>query len=124
MFAIGGNQDAAKLSGITVKEKQNRYLHTLRSDGSYFGNYLSSRLFSGQPNSGSSFTMDAIASCVIGGTSTTGGKGRLWGTFIGALIIGIIDNGMTLLGISTNWQYIVKGAIIIIAVGLDSIREK
>ena len=68
--------------------------------------------------------MDAIASCVIGGTSTTGGRGRIWGTLIGALIMGIVDNGMTLLGISTNWQYIVKGAIIIVAVGLDQIKSR
>ena len=124
MFAIGGNQDAAKLYGITVKKNKIAIFTLCGVTAAISGIILSSRLFSGQPNSGSSFTMDAIASCVIGGTSTTGGKGRLWGTFIGALIIGIIDNGMTLLGISTNWQYIVKGAIIIIAVGLDSIREK
>ena len=106
------------------EEKQNRYLHTLRSDGSYFGNY---------------FVIPAVfraaklrliiydgCHCLLRNRRNQhyGGKGRLWGTFIGALIIGIIDNGMTLLGISTNWQYIVKGAIIIIAVGLDSIREK
>lgn len=124
MFAIGGNPDAAKLSGISVKKNKIAIFTICGLTAAVSGVILSSRLFSGQPNSGTSFTMDAIASCVIGGTSTTGGKGRLWGTFIGALIIGIIDNGMTLLGISTNWQYIVKGAIIIIAVGLDSIREK
>lgn len=124
MFAIGGNPEAAILSGIAVKNNKIAIFTLCGLTAAISGVILSSRLFSGQPTSGTSFTMDAIASCVIGGTSTTGGKGRLWGTFIGALIIGIIDNGMTLLGISTNWQYIVKGAIIIIAVGLDSIREK
>lgn len=124
MFAIGGNADAARLSGISVKRDKIVIFTICGFTAAISGVILSSRLFSGQPSSGTSFTMDAIASCVIGGTSTTGGKGRLWGTFIGALIIGIIDNGMTLLGISTNWQYIVKGAIIIIAVGIDSIRDK
>ena len=67
--------------------------------------------------------LDAIAACVIGGTSTTGGKGRLWGTFLGALIMGIITNGMNLMNISTNWQLIVQGMIIVIAVGLDRIKS-
>lgn len=124
MFAIGGNSTAAKLSGISV-EKNKVIIFAISGLASAFsGVILASRLFSGQPSSGNSFTMDAIASCVIGGTSTTGGKGRMWGTLIGALIMGIIDNGMTLLGISTNWQYIVKGTIIILAVGLDQIRNR
>lgn len=124
MFAIGGNREAAKLSGIAVEKNKVMIFAISGFTAAFSGVILASRLFSGQPSSGSSFTMDAIASCVIGGTSTTGGKGRIWGTLIGALIMGIIDNGMTLLGISTNWQYIVKGAIIIIAVGLDQIRNR
>jgi ribose/xylose/arabinose/galactoside ABC-type transport system permease subunit len=124
MFAIGGNKEAAKLSGIAVEKNKVMIFAISGITAAFSGVILSSRLFSGQPSSGNSFTMDAIASCVIGGTSTTGGKGRMWGTLIGALIMGIIDNGMTLLGISTNWQYIVKGAIIIIAVGLDQVRNK
>lgn len=124
MFAIGGNKEAAKLSGIAV-EKCKVAIFTLSGlTAAISGLILASRLFSGQPSSGSTFTMDAIASCVIGGTSTTGGRGRIWGTLIGALIMGIVDNGMTLLGISTNWQYIVKGAIIIVAVGLDQIKSR
>jgi ribose transport system permease protein len=124
MFAIGGNKEAAKLSGIAVEKNKVMIFAISGITAAFSGVILASRLFSGQPSSGNSFTMDAIASCVIGGTSTTGGKGRMWGTLIGALIMGIIDNGMTLLGISTNWQYIVKGAIIIIAVGLDQVRNK
>ena len=124
MFAIGGNREAAKLSGIAVEKNKVMIFAISGFTAAFSGVILASRLFSGQPSSGGSFTMDAIASCVIGGTSTTGGKGRIWGTLIGALIMGIIDNGMTLLGISTNWQYIVKGAIIIVAVGLDQIRNR
>lgn len=124
MFAIGGNKEAAKLSGIAVEKNKVMIFAISGITAAFSGVILASRLFSGQPSSGNSFTMDAIASCVIGGTSTTGGKGRMWGTLIGALIMGIIDNGMTLLGISTNWQYIVKGAIIIIAVGLDQARNR
>ena len=87
------------------------------------GIILSSRMFSGQPSAGNGLELDAIAACVIGGTSTTGGKGRLWGTFLGALIMGIITNGMNLMNISTNWQLIVQGMIIVIAVGLDRIKS-
>lgn len=124
MFAIGGNRDAAKLSGIAVEKCKVAIFTICGFTAAISGVILASRLFSGQPSSGTSFSMDAIASCVIGGTSTTGGKGRVWGTLIGALIMGIVDNGMTLLGISTNWQYIVKGAIIIVAVGLDQIKSR
>ena len=124
MFAIGGNRDAAKLSGIAVEKCKVAIFTICGLTAAISGVILASRLFSGQPSSGTSFSMDAIASCVIGGTSTTGGKGRVWGTLIGALIMGIVDNGMTLLGISTIWQYIVKGAIIIVAVGLDQIKSR
>ena len=72
---------------------------------------------------GNGLELDAIAACVIGGTSTSGGKGRLWGTFLGALIMGIIANGMNLLNISTNWQLIMQGTIIIVAVGLDRLKS-
>ena len=78
---------------------------------------------SGQPSAGNGLELDAIAACVIGGTSTSGGKGRLWGTLLGAVIMGIITNGMNLLSISTNWQYVMQGVIIIIAVGLDRIKS-
>jgi ribose/xylose/arabinose/galactoside ABC-type transport system permease subunit len=123
VYAIGGNSDAARLSGITVKSNKIIIFMISGFVSGITGIILSSRMFSGQPSAGSGMELDAIAACVIGGTSTTGGKGRIWGTLLGALIMGIINNGMNLIGISTNWQLIVKGAIIIIAVGIDQIKK-
>ena len=122
-YSIGGNIEAARLSGVpVVKNKVLIYIICGLTAG-IAGIILSSRMFSGQPSAGNGLELDAIAACVIGGTSTTGGKGRLWGTFLGALIMGIITNGMNLMNISTNWQLIVQGMIIVIAVGLDRIKS-
>ena len=123
IFAIGGNIEAAKLSGIQVARNK-VLIHTISGlTAGIAGVVLASRLFSGQPSAGNGLELDAIAACVIGGTSTSGGKGRLWGTLLGAVIMGIITNGMNLLSISTNWQYVMQGVIIIIAVGLDRIKS-
>ena len=78
---------------------------------------------SAQPTAGQAYEMDAIAAVVIGGTSLAGGKGRIAGTFIGVLIIGILNNGMNLLGISSFYQQVVKGVVILIAVLLDRKRS-
>lgn len=123
IYAIGGNIEAARLSGISVS-KNKVLIHTICGlTAGIAGVVLAARLFSGQPSAGNGMELDAIAAAVIGGTSTAGGKGRLWGTLLGALILGIITNGMNLMNISTNWQYIMQGAIIIVAVGLDRIKN-
>ena len=123
IFAIGGNIEAARLSGISVNRNKILIYVLCGVTAAIGGIVLASRMFSGQPSAGDGLELNAIAACVIGGTSTTGGKGRIWGTFLGALIMGIITNGMNLLNISTHWQLIVQGAIIIIAVGLDRIKN-
>ena len=123
IFAIGGNIEAARLSGISVNRNKILIYVLCGVTAAIGGIVLASRMFSGQPSAGDGLELNAIAACVIGGTSTTGGKGRIWGTFLGALIMGSITNGMNLLNISTNWQLIVQGAIIIIAVGLDRIKN-
>jgi ribose transport system permease protein len=84
---------------------------------------LTSRLNSAEPIAGTGYELDVIAAVVIGGTSLTGGRGAIWGTFIGALLIGVINNGMNLLGISAYFQLVVKGIIIIGAVLLDRLRD-
>lgn len=88
------------------------------------GIIITSRLNSAQPTAGTSYEMDAIASVVLGGTSLSGGRGRIVGTLIGALIIGTLNNGMNLLGISSFYQQVVKGIVIIIAVLLDRKNKK
>lgn len=85
---------------------------------------LTSQLSSAQPDAGTGYEMDAIAAVVLGGTSLAGGKGKMFGTLVGALIIGVLNNGMNLLGISSFYQQIVKGIVILIAVLLDRKQAK
>jgi ribose/xylose/arabinose/galactoside ABC-type transport system permease subunit len=85
---------------------------------------LTARLNSAEPVAGNGYELDVIAAVVIGGTSLSGGRGSIWGTFIGALMIGVINNGMNLLGISSYFQLVVKGLIIIGAVWLDRLRDE
>lgn len=124
MYAVGGNAQAAKFSGINVKKvKFIIYTYTGIMAG-IAGVVIASRLYSGQPTAGDGAEMDAIAAVVVGGTSMSGGSGRLGGTLIGVLIIGVLNNGLNLLGVNSNWQYIVKGMVILLAVFVDWIRNK
>lgn len=124
IYAVGGNAQAAKFSGINVqKVKFIVYTYTGIMSG-IAGVVVASRLYSGQPTAGDGAEMDAIAAVVVGGTSMSGGSGRLGGTLIGVLIIGVLNNGLNLLGVDSNWQYIVKGFVILLAVYVDFIRNK
>ncbi|MFS0750738.1 ABC transporter permease subunit [Oceanobacillus sp. 1P07AA] len=118
-YAIGGNEKAAKISGIKVDRVKILIYSISGMMAALAGMILTSRLNSAQPTAGTSYEMDAIAAVVLGGTSLAGGKGRIAGTFIGVLIIGILNNGMNLLGISSFYQQVVKGVVILIAVLLD-----
>ena len=124
IYAVGGNAQAAKFSGINVqKVKFIVYTYTGIMSG-IAGLVVASRLYSGQPTAGDGAEMDAIAAVVVGGTSMSGGSGRLGGTLIGVLIIGVLNNGLNLMGVDSNWQYIVKGLVILLAVYVDFIRNK
>lgn len=124
IYAVGGNAQAAKFSGINVqKVKFIVYTYTGIMSG-IAGLVVASRLYSGQPTAGDGAEMDAIAAVVVGGTSMSGGSGRLGGTLIGVLIIGVLNNGLNLMGVDSNWQYIVKGFVILLAVYVDFIRNK
>lgn len=124
IYAVGGNAQAAKFSGINVqKVKFLVYTFTGVMAG-IAGVVIASRLYSGQPRSGEGAEMDAIAAVVVGGTSMSGGSGRLGGTLIGVLIIGVLNNGLNLMGVDSNWQYIVKGFVILLAVYVDFIRNR
>ena len=89
----------------------------------FAGLVLASRMYSGQPSAGDGYEMDAIAACVLGGVSMSGGVGTIGGTIIGAIVIGIISNGLNLMGVSSFWQLIVKGIIILVAVIIDSQKK-
>lgn len=124
IYAVGGNVQAAKFSGISVeKVKFIVYTYTGVMAG-IAGVIIASRLYSGQPTAGDGAEMDAIASVVVGGTSMSGGSGRIGGTLIGVLIIGVLNNGLNLMGVDSNFQYIVKGLVILLAVYVDFLRNK
>ncbi|MEB7787783.1 ribose ABC transporter permease [Staphylococcus equorum] len=118
-YAMGGNEKAAFISGIKVNKLKIMIYSLAGLMSAMAGAILTSRLNSAQPTAGMSYELDAIAAVVLGGTSLTGGKGRILGTLIGVLIIGVLNNGLNLLGVSSFYQQVVKGVVIIIAVLID-----
>ncbi|OFK25717.1 ribose ABC transporter permease [Staphylococcus sp. HMSC068H12] len=118
-YAMGGNEKAAFISGIKVNKLKIMIYSLAGLMSAMAGAILTSRLNSAQPTVGMSYELDAIAAVVLGGTSLTGGKGRILGTLIGVLIIGVLNNGLNLLGVSSFYQQVVKGVVIIIAVLID-----
>lgn len=122
-YAVGGNEEAAKVAGINVdKVKIQAYL----IEGALLGlagTLMAGRLQSASPNLGTGYEMDAIAGCIIGGVSFSGGIGTVFNMVLGAIIIGVINNGMDLLGVSAFYKQVVKGSIIVIAVLLDRKRS-
>lgn len=118
-YAIGGNEVASKISGIKVNKVKILIYGISGLMSALAGAILTSRLNSAQPTAGTSYELDAIAAVVLGGTSLTGGKGRIVGTLIGVLIIGVLNNGLNLLGVSSFYQQVVKGIVILIAVLID-----
>jgi D-xylose transport system permease protein len=124
LYAIGGNEEAARLSGINIFRTKLIVYVTVSVLAALSGIVLASRLNGASPNLGNMFELDAVAAVVIGGTSLAGGSGTIGGTIIGALIIGVVNNGMSLLGVSSFYQLIIKGLIIIVAVWFDVLQKK
>ena len=122
VYATGSNEQSAKLAGINVNRTK---LITYAISGcmsALSGLILLSRLSSAQPTLGSGYELDAIAAVALGGTSMNGGRGRVWGTFVGILIIAVLNNGLNILGVSSYYQDVVKGIVILIAVLSDRNR--
>ncbi|WP_342046433.1 ABC transporter permease [Bacillus sp. OTU530] len=124
VFATGGNEQAAKLSGIRVTSIQIGVYAIAGILAGVGGMILSSRIMSGSPVLGQGYELDAIAAVVIGGTSLLGGVGSIMGTVVGVLIIGVMNNGLDLLNVSSYYQQILKGAIIVIAILLDKKNQR
>ena len=124
VYAIGGNEQAAIVAGVNVTKYKILVYSYASLLTSIAGIILASRVASGQPTAGLMYELDAIAAAVIGGTSLFGGIGTVGGTIIGALIIGVIQNGFDLLNVNSYWQQIIKGAIIITAVFIDSRKQR
>jgi ribose transport system permease protein len=124
IYAIGGNESAATLSGIDVR-KVKVIVYTMAGGLAAAGGLLvTSRLDAAQPNAGTGYELDSIAAVVIGGTSLTGGKGSIGGTVLGAIIIGVLNNGLVLLNVSPFWQQVLKGAVILAAVVIDKAKPR
>ena len=119
VYALGGNEDATRLSGINTDKIKMTVFTISGIMAAVSGIVLASRLGSAQPQAGTGYELDAIATVVLGGTSLAGGQGGIIGTLMGALIIGVLNNGMTLLGVSSFFQQVVKGLVILLAVYID-----
>ena len=124
VYAIGGNELAAQLSGVNVKLVKLAVYVLSGLFAGLSGVVLASRVSAGSPVAGLNYEMDAITICVIGGCSLSGGSGTIGGTIAGMLLIGVITNGMNLMNISSYWQLIVKGVIIVLAVIFDMYSKK
>jgi ribose transport system permease protein len=119
LFAVGGNERAAKLSGLNVNRIK-LLVYTLGGGlAGVAGLILAARLDAADPKVGVGYELDSIAAVVIGGTSLSGGRGSILGTVLGCLIIGVLNNGLVLLGVSDDWQLVTKGLVIIVAVAID-----
>ncbi len=118
-YAIGGNKETARLSGVAVGPVQFTLYALTGLMAGLSGIILSSRLASGQPDVGVGFEFDVIVAVILGGTSLAGGEGSVFGTLIGALIVGVLGNGLNLLGVHTFYQYVLQGVVLIFAVLLD-----
>jgi ribose/xylose/arabinose/galactoside ABC-type transport system permease subunit len=123
IYAVGGNENAARASGINVDGVKLFAYTVCGAMAGLAGVVLASRITTGQPNAGVGYELDAIAAVVIGGTSLSGGVGGIGGTVLGALLMGVINNGLDLLNVSSYYQQIVKGLIIVGAVWLDRRQE-
>ena len=125
MYGIGGNEEATRLSGVEVRFHKTIVYGVSGLTSAIAALLLTARLNSAQPIAGINYELDAIAATVIGGTSLTGGEGSLGGTIVGALIMGVLRNGLNLLGVSSFLQQLVIGAVIIAAVLVDlMLKEK
>jgi ribose transport system permease protein len=124
VYAVGGNPQAARLTGIPVSRVLIFVYGVSGVLSGLAGAMSASRLYSAQGQLGIGYELDAIAAAILGGTSFSGGIGTVFGTLIGALIIAVLNNGLTLLNVSFYWQLVIKGAVIVLAVTLDKLRAR
>ena len=124
VYAVGGNERAAELSGIYVNRTKMTVYMICGLCASMTGLITASQLVAAHPAVGESYELNAIAAVVLGGTSLAGGRGTIWGTIVGALVIGVLTNGLVLLGVQEFWKKVITGFVIILAVVLDQLQER
>ncbi len=124
IFAVGGNERAARMSGIKV-DRVKMFVYMFSGFcAAIVGIVISSELMASHPATGNSFELNAIAAAVLGGTSMSGGRGTIGGTIIGAFVIGILSDGLVMMGVSSFWQMVIKGIVIIVAVVVDQAQRR
>jgi erythritol transport system permease protein len=124
VYAVGGNERAAALSGIRVERIKLAVYMISGFCAAVVGLIVSSQLVASHPASGETFELNAIAAAVLGGTSLSGGRGMIGGTIIGAFVIGVLSDGLVMMGVSEFWQMVIKGLVIIAAVVLDQLQRR
>lgn len=124
IYAVGGNERASMLSGVKVNQVKMFVYMFSGLCASIVGLIISSQLVASHPLTGETFELNAIAAAVLGGTSMTGGRGKIGGTIIGAFVIGILSDGLVMMGVSSFWQTVIKGLVIIAAVVVDQFQQK
>lgn len=124
VYAVGGNAEAARLSGINVARVKTATLAITGGLTALSGMLIASQIGSGNGNTATGLELTVVAAVIIGGTSLFGGKGRIWGTLLGVLFLGCINNGMVLLNVSEYWRYIVSGGMILCAVLINQVLER
>ena len=124
IYAVGGNERAAELSGVRVVRVKIIVYTISGFCAAFAGLIVASELVAAHPASGETFELNAIAAAVLGGTSLAGGRGTIGGTVIGAFVIGVLSDGLVMLGVSSFWQMVIKGLVIIAAVVLDQLQQR
>jgi putative multiple sugar transport system permease protein len=123
VYALGGNEKAAALSGVKTKRVLFWVFVNMGVLAALSGMVFAARLDAATPKAGTGFELDAIAACFIGGASTAGGIGTVLGAIIGALVMGVLNNGMSLLGVGIDWQQVIKGLVLLLAVTFDVVSK-
>ncbi|MCO6384320.1 ABC transporter permease [Oceanicola sp. 502str15] len=124
IYATGGNERGAELSGVRVRRVKMFVYMFSGLMAALVGLIIASQLKAAHPATGEFFELNAIAAAVLGGTSMSGGRGRIWGTIVGAFVIGILSDGLVMMGVSSFWQMVIKGLVIVAAVVIDQAQSR
>lgn len=124
VYAIGGNERSAELSGVRIRRSKTLVYMISGFCSAMVGLIIASQLVAAHPATGETFELNAIAAVVLGGTSLAGGRGSIGGTLIGAFVIGVLGDGLVMLGVSSFWQKVIKGAVIVLAVIIDQVQAR
>ncbi|GAA0966383.1 ribose ABC transporter permease [Acrocarpospora macrocephala] len=124
VYAVGGNAEAARLAGVNVRAVTTSVYVLAGACAGLAGVIFAARVVSAQPTAGTGYELDAIAAVVLGGTSLMGGRGRILGTLVGSIILGVLSTGLILMNVPFFTQLLVKGVVIILAIGIDSLKRR